>query len=112
MSEQSTNSSLLKRLIDARVIQTLAIYIPVGWVLTEIVSAAAENFGLPYWVPGLAMVLLIAGIPVVAFLAWAFQVTEDGIRLEVKSLRGGLAVTIAISLMLGISVILFQQLET
>jgi TolB-like protein len=111
MSDQSTNSSFLKRLIEARVIQTLAIYIPVGWILTEIATQATDTFSLPYWIPGSAMALFIAGIPVAAFLAWAFQITHEGIRLEVASLKGGLAVTIAISLMLGISAILFQRIE-
>jgi hypothetical protein len=83
---------LVKLLYDARVLQTLAIYIPVAWILTEIVTQATDNFGLPLFLPGLSMVLLIAGIPVVAFLAWAFQITEDGLRLEVASIRGGLAI--------------------
>jgi tetratricopeptide (TPR) repeat protein len=58
------------------------------------------------------MALFIAGIPVSAFLAWAFQITSEGIRLEVASLKGGLAVTIAISLMLGISAVLFQRIDS
>lgn len=99
------------RLIEARVIQALAIYLPVGWVLTEIATAATDNFGLPDWVPGLAMTLLIAGIPVVAFLSWAFQVTDDGIRTEVRSLKGGIAITVAVSLLLGIGSVLFQRLQ-
>lgn len=108
MTEQT---SIWSRLVGARVIQTLAIYIPVGWVLTEIATAATENFGLPAWVPGLAMTLLIAGVPVVAFLSWAFQITDEGIRTQVRSLKGGIAITVAISLLLGIGATLFQRLQ-
>jgi Tfp pilus assembly protein PilF/TolB-like protein len=99
-------------MVDARVIQTLAIYIPVAWVFTEIVTAATANFGLPAWLPGLAMVLLISGIPVVAFLAWAFQITADGVRTEVVSVKGGLFVAVALAVLLGIGTTLFQRLET
>ena len=56
-------SGLYARLLEARVIQTLAIYVPVGWLLTEIVASATETFGLPDWMAGGAMALLIAGIP-------------------------------------------------
>lgn len=108
MTEQT---SFWTRLVQARVIQSLAIYIPVGWVLTEIATAATENFGLPAWVPGLAMTLLIAGIPVVAFLSWAFQVTDHGIRTQVRSLKGGIAITVAVSLLLGIGAVLSQRLQ-
>lgn len=107
----TAQSSLWSRLVQARVIQSLAIYIPVGWVLTEIATAATENFGLPAWVPGLAMTLLIAGIPVVAFLSWAFQITDTGIRTQVRSLQGGIAITIAVSLLFGIGTVLFQRLQ-
>lgn len=102
---------LLTRLYRARVFQTLAIYIPVAWIITEIVTQATDSFGLPLNLPGLAMVLLVAGVPVVAFLAWAFQITEDGIRLEVTSLKGGLAIAVATSFMVAISVVLYRQLD-
>lgn len=107
----SPGKGLLARLIEARVIQTLAIYIPVGWVLAEITTAATPYFGLPAWVPGLAMVLLISGIPVVAFLAWAFQVTPQGVRTEVASIRGGLAIAMALAVLLAVSTLLFQRFE-
>ena len=58
------------------------------------------------------MVLLIAGIPVVAFLAWVFQITDGGIKTEVVGMRGGLAITIALSILLAGGALLFQQLET
>jgi len=104
------NRGILRRLLDARAIQTLAIYIPVAWVFTEIITAATANFGLPTWLPGLAMVVLISGIPVVAFLVWAFQITEQGIRTEVVSVKGGLVIAVASAALLGTGIVLFQRL--
>lgn len=106
-----TKPGILRRLIDARVPQTLAIYIPVAWIFTEITTAATPYFGLPPWTPGLAMVILIAGIPVVAFLAWAFQLTPEGVRLEVVSIKGGLAISCALAVLMGVGTVLFQHLR-
>jgi tetratricopeptide (TPR) repeat protein len=110
-AQRNAGKGLLARLIEARVIQTLAIYIPVGWVLAEITTTATPYFGLPDWVPGLAMVMLISGIPVVAFLSWAFQITPQGVRTEVASIKGGLAIALSLAVLLAVSTLLFQRFQ-
>lgn len=111
-SQQDTDDSFLSRLSRTRVIKTLAIYISVGWVLTEIATGATETFNLPDWVAGGALALLISGIPVVVFLAWTFQITREGITVQVTSWKGGLAIAVALMLLLGISTWLIGNLET
>jgi len=55
--------------------QVLAIYVVASWAAFEVVQTLTEGLGLPGWLPGLAFVLLIIGLPVV--LATAF-VQEGG----------------------------------
>jgi len=115
MVEQSTDRpaepSFLKRVYQTRLVQTLAIYVPSAWFLNEFIAYATESFGLPAWIAGVAMALFIASIPVVAFLAWVFQITSSGVKTEVVSWKGGLAITIAISVLLGISSVLYSNLQ-
>ena len=72
-SIQTTSRDFIKRLYRTRVLQTLGIYIPVAWFIAEFTSRVTESFGLPPWVAGGAMALLIAGIPFVAFLHGPFR---------------------------------------
>lgn len=103
--------SLWHQFVETRVIQTLAIYIPVGWMTLEIVSTATEYFDLPDWVSQLTIVLFFSGIPVAAFLAWVLQRTEKGIAVEVKGWRKYLVSVVSISLLIGVSSALFLALR-
>jgi TolB-like protein len=50
--------------------QILALYLVSGWVAYEVVQSLTEGLALPAWLPGAAVVILIAGLPIV--LATAF----------------------------------------
>jgi eukaryotic-like serine/threonine-protein kinase len=50
--------------------QVLTIYLIGAWVALQVVGAVTDSAGLPDWVPGLALVLLVIGLPIV--LATAF----------------------------------------
>ncbi|HSM37087.1 MAG TPA: hypothetical protein VK837_11865, partial [Longimicrobiales bacterium] len=45
--------------------RVLAIYVAGGWVAFEVSGSLAETIGLPDWFPGLALALLIVGLPIV-----------------------------------------------
>jgi len=111
IQKQGPPISPWQKLLRQRVIQTLALYIPIGWILNEIVIAASDNFALPGWVTTGALILFIAGIPVVAFVSWAFQWTESGVVADVKGWRGGIVVTIAVTLLFGVSTFLYLNLR-
>jgi TolB-like protein/Flp pilus assembly protein TadD len=55
--------------------QVLGVYLVGSWIAYEVVLSLTEGLGLPPWFPGLAIVLLIVGLPVV--LATAF--VQEGI---------------------------------
>ncbi|MGD8495957.1 MAG: tetratricopeptide repeat protein [Gemmatimonadales bacterium] len=50
--------------------QVLGIYLAGSWVVLQVVDQLVESAGLPEWVPSLALVLLLVGLPMV--LATAF----------------------------------------
>jgi adenylate cyclase len=74
--------SRLKRLIQEihrrSLWQVLGIYLVGAWVAFQGIEALVSGLGLPEWVPGLAVVLLIVGLPIV--LATAF--VREGAREE------------------------------
>ena len=59
-----------------------AAYALVGWVLAQIAEFAFENFGAPDWVLKSVVVILLLGLPLALFFAWAFEITPDGIKRE------------------------------
>lgn len=70
----SAKARLLKRLIldihRRSLWQVLTVYAVGSWGALQIVDALTESAGLPAWVPGFALVLLVIGLPIV--LATAF----------------------------------------
>ena len=56
--------------------QVLGIYLAVSWGVYQVISEATDLLGLPDWVPGFAVVLLLIGLPIV--MATAF--VQEGSR--------------------------------
>ena len=52
----------------------------VAWLLMQVASQIFPFFEIPNWVVRLVVLLLIVGFPVVMIIAWAFEVTPEGIK--------------------------------
>ena len=48
----------------------------------QVAEFAFENFDAPPWVLKSVVVLLLLGLPLVLFFAWAFEITPEGIKRE------------------------------
>jgi TolB-like protein len=57
-------------------------YVVFGWLLAQVAEFAFENFGAPEWALRTFVIFLLLGLPLVLFVAWAFEVTPEGIKLE------------------------------
>jgi len=68
--------SELKRRNVYKVAMTYAI---VAWLLAQIVGLAADTFGAPDWVKKIVFVLLFVGFPIALILAWAFEMSPQGV---------------------------------
>jgi TolB-like protein/Tfp pilus assembly protein PilF len=55
-------------------------YAVVAWLLMQIASQIFPFFEIPNWAVRLVVLLLIIGFPVALILAWAFELTPEGIK--------------------------------
>jgi adenylate cyclase len=56
-------------------------YAVVSWLLMQISSQIFPFFEIPNWAVRLVVLLLILGSPIALVLAWAFELTPEGIKL-------------------------------
>ena len=54
----------------------------IAWVLAQVADLAFDNFGSPEWVSKTVLFLLLLGLPLAIFFAWAFELTPEGIKKE------------------------------
>ena len=55
-------------------------YAVVAWLLMQIASQIFPFFDIPNWGVRLVVLLLIVGFPIALILAWAFELTPEGIK--------------------------------
>ena len=68
----------------------------VAWLLMQVASQIFPFFEIPNWAVRLVVLLLVIGFPVALILAWAFELTPEGLKrtefadeLPKKSVRSG-----------------------
>jgi len=76
MSERNFFAELKRR----NVYKVAVAYGVVAWLLMQIASQIFPFFEIPNWVVRLVVLLLIVGFPVALIIAWAFEVTPQGIK--------------------------------
>jgi TolB-like protein/predicted Zn-dependent protease len=54
----------------------------VGWLVVQIAATTVPLLHLPDWIPPAVVVMTIIGFPVALILAWAFDLTSEGVRRE------------------------------
>ena len=55
-------------------------YAVAGWALAQGIAQVFSVFDIPNWVVRLAVVTIIAGFPIALVIAWAFELTPEGIK--------------------------------
>jgi TolB-like protein/tetratricopeptide (TPR) repeat protein len=74
--------SLIAELKRRNVFRVGAAYAIVAWLLVEVASVVLPTFEAPEWVMKVFTFLVILGFPLALILAWAFELTPAGIKLE------------------------------
>jgi len=74
--------SFFAELKRRNVIRVGIAYVVIGWFLAQIAEFAFENFGAPDWVLKSVVVILLLGLPLALFFAWAFEMTPEGVKRE------------------------------
>ncbi len=77
MSDRPSFFTELKR---RNVYKVAVAYAVVAWLLMQIASQIFPFFEIPNWAVRLVVLLLIIGFPIALIIAWAFEVTPEGIK--------------------------------
>jgi hypothetical protein len=64
------------------VFRVAAAYAVIAWLLVEVSDTIFPRLGLPDWTVTFVIVLLLLGVPVSLFFAWAYELTPEGLRRE------------------------------
>src|SRR6476660_5788472 len=56
-------------------------YAIVGWLLIQVATATFPVLEIPNWAIKLVIALVLLGFPIALILAWAFELTPEGIKL-------------------------------
>jgi len=65
-----------------KVVRAAVVYIVVAWIVVEAASLIFPTLLLPDWTERLVLVLAIIGFPLAVVLAWAFELSPDGVQRE------------------------------
>jgi hypothetical protein len=75
-------ASIWSELKRRNVVKVAVAYAIVGWLLIEVASTTFPMLRLPDWAATFVTVLLIIGLPVALLLAWAYELTPEGLKKE------------------------------
>lgn len=75
--------NLFAELKRRNVIRVGFAYAVVAWVVAQVADLALESFGSPLWVMKTILFLMAIGWVIAIFIAWAYEITPDGIKREV-----------------------------
>jgi hypothetical protein len=76
--------SFIAELKRRNVFRVGAAYAIVGWLLIEVASVLLPTFDAPDWVMKAFSSLVILGFPLTLVIAWAFELTPEGIKREAE----------------------------
>jgi TolB-like protein/Tfp pilus assembly protein PilF len=87
-------------------------YAVVGWLLIQVATQVFPLFEIPHWRIRLIVLLIVLGFPIAVIIAWAFDLTPEGLRrtelaAEVSSERSGsrwwlYVILVAVALSIGL----------
>ncbi len=63
-----------------KIFQVAGVYAVTGWLVAQAIALVVATYGAPAWVQPTAVTIILAGFPIAVVLAWAFEVTPEGVR--------------------------------
>jgi len=74
--------SIFKELKRRKVFRVGFAYVLIAWLIAQVLQLVFEGFGTPDWAIKTVLVLLAAGFPLALFLAWAYELTPEGLKRD------------------------------
>jgi len=94
MSPEPTSSGgFLAELKRRKVFRVAAVYAAAGFVLVQVANNFFPALHLPDWTTTLVAMLVVLGFPIALILAWALDLTPEGIRLATPDAPARTSVT-------------------
>jgi TolB-like protein/Tfp pilus assembly protein PilF len=81
-AEGIQGTSFFSELKRRNVYKVAIAYAIVAWLLMQVASQIFPFFEIPNWAVRLVVLLLILGFPIALVLAWAFELTPEGLKRE------------------------------
>ena len=78
------NASFWSELKRRKVMRVAITYGVVAWILIQVSATVFPQLGMPEWAPRMVTLLLLIGFPVALIIAWAFELTPDGIKTTLQ----------------------------
>ena len=78
--KKNTKPGFIQELQRRKVFRVAVAYLIVSWLVIQIADTTFEPLLLPEWSQTLVVALAMIGFPVALVLAWAFDVTPDGVK--------------------------------
>ena len=76
MSERNFFAELKRR----NVYKVAVAYAVVGWLLVQVATQVFPFFEIPNWAVRLVVLVIIIGFPIALIIAWAFELTPEGLK--------------------------------
>jgi adenylate cyclase len=87
--------SLVAELQRRSVFKVGAAYLVVGWLVIQVAATVAPQLALPEWAPRLITLCILLGFPVALVLAWVFDVTPEGVKVDAAGVGSKRVFTVA-----------------
>lgn len=78
----SSISKFYQELKRRKVIRVAIVYMLVAWVVVEVASVMFPGLLLPDWSVRLVIGLAVIGFPIALVMAWALELSPDGLRMD------------------------------
>ena len=73
-------NSLFIELKRRNIFRVASVYAVVGWLIIQLGIALETSLNLPIWFDTLLTTLVLIGFPICLLLAWAFELTPEGMK--------------------------------
>lgn len=75
-------NKFIRELRRREVLRTAGLYVGVCWILIEAASVLLPTFDAPDWILRTIVIVTVVGFPVMLVLAWVYNLTEHGIKVQ------------------------------
>jgi TolB-like protein/Tfp pilus assembly protein PilF len=93
--------TFLAELRKRKVFQVAIGYLAVAWLLVQVTATILPAFDLPVWALRFVVLLFALGFPIAVLMAWALELTPEGVKLDVATPGGKRMLATAAVLMAG-----------